>query len=294
MVKLQFIGERTRGIPDDVHVVDILEYGKIYNGVEFLNNKIFKKHAYMGSITTWKDRNTADKKFRCVHLGDFKMVWVDERGEWVGFRHGPLPSEYETYWSEHPIQVDGPYALDERCAKAIQGAYFRPDIDLKKILRTSHSELNQIAYLREIGVVHIYSDVNEETTCRINLYFNNKWEIEKSWETVMGHDVEPMPSSCHHNVEEILNNDEGYIDRIREELAPFANRLGLDLELYAAYLATIGDKPGCLEEYLGLEPIQNLSVRKMIKRISVQDPISQKDGSSLYIGKNNLKIFLRN
>ncbi len=72
------------------------------------------------------------RKFPAVQIGDFYMLWVEERKEWVGLKYYYLGSHFEgdLQGVEEDAETSGPYRLEENCAKLIKKAYGNPNIPL--------------------------------------------------------------------------------------------------------------------------------------------------------------------
>jgi hypothetical protein len=76
---------------------------------------------------------------------NFYMLWIEERNEWVGIRNEQLSRHFEgDYWGEEEKRfTDGPYRLNEECAKLILQSYDNHDIPINRALSTSPIDLER-------------------------------------------------------------------------------------------------------------------------------------------------------
>jgi len=158
-VTITFIEQTTRGVPDNYKDLSIPEDGKLEDIKEVRDSVTLMKYnketkkcdtevteqliPRRCTFRSLESRNSYGRPFPCVELGNLYMIWVEERGEWIGFEYYEK-SDYEVYWSDHTVYLKGPFKLNDVCARLIQQACNRPDVSLEDILKTSPEELGHL------------------------------------------------------------------------------------------------------------------------------------------------------
>jgi len=141
-VKITIISEQLRGYSNIDLSIEIPETGEIVREKPF--------HP-MGEpkITEFKEHhNWASKPLRsfpAVRVGDFYMLWIEERKEWIGIEYREYPHHYEgaSYGIEENIEADGPFKLSEDWARLISEAFENSSLSLEEVLHTAPPQLTR-------------------------------------------------------------------------------------------------------------------------------------------------------
>lgn len=134
-IRIPIIAERLRDEPDDDCSVFVPTAGEIGPLAPPITGNPIRVEF------DW-DRNYG-RRFPAVQVGNFYMLWIDERRQWVGIFCSELSSHFEgDYWGrEVTLSVSGPYKLSEEHGRMILEAYSISSVSSCDVLITPPTEL---------------------------------------------------------------------------------------------------------------------------------------------------------
>jgi hypothetical protein len=144
MTRIRLIAETSFGHKDDDLSVEVPDKGELTEILDCKNlPKIEPKREtfteYLGE-TGHRINSHMEESFPAVEMRPFYMLWMENRGEWVGIKFSYLGSTSELDGVTEYMETGGPYRLDRGCAKLIKRAY-KSRVPLENIIHTPPSEL---------------------------------------------------------------------------------------------------------------------------------------------------------
>jgi hypothetical protein len=144
MTKIRIVAESSFGHNNQDISIEVPDRGELAETLDCksLPNMEPKKETfteYLGETDQRINAHTV-KSFQAIGMRPFYLLWMENRGEWVGVKFDYMGSNSEPDSVMEHIETAGPYRLGEDCAKLIKSAY-KSKIPLENVLHTPPSEL---------------------------------------------------------------------------------------------------------------------------------------------------------
>lgn len=146
IVRIRIIVGRIFGEPDADLSIEVPEKGEIEREVGTVPEGVvsktkFEEYHCRGHISS-------PRSFPAVMMGSLYMLWIVERGEWVGIKYEDRGWDFQgTGWGvDENIHASGPFRLNDVYAGLILRAYDNPHVPINKVLHTSPIELEELAH----------------------------------------------------------------------------------------------------------------------------------------------------
>jgi hypothetical protein len=141
--RINIVEEHLKGQTDVDRSIYIPFEGIIHRRITRIPEGELWPQRFSGELDTWQDMPYLRK-------GNVFLLWVEERCEWVGIEYEKRGHHFEgDLWGvEEDIYTDGPFQLNDDCARLILGVYGEPEIPFDRVLMTSPVEL-KAAFLKK-------------------------------------------------------------------------------------------------------------------------------------------------
>lgn len=150
IVRISIIAARIFGELDKDLSIEVPVEGEIEGEIDTIpEGEIIKTTFEEHHGWQWSPPPTySPRTFPAVNKGDLYMLWIEERGEWVGIKYEFRGTNFEgeVYGFEEDIYTSGPFNLNDECTEMILRAYSNPSVPFDNVLLTSPTELEKITH----------------------------------------------------------------------------------------------------------------------------------------------------
>jgi hypothetical protein len=142
MISIEIIEEHSFGHPNKDKSIDVPEtgdIGQLVDDAEIPKTDAPKVTTFYQHIGCSVDA-TGYRSFPAVEMNPWYMLWISERGEWVGIKFDYQGFTQEPDGNNEWIETAGPFKLNQKCAELIRQAY-KTNVPLEKVLCTPPEKL---------------------------------------------------------------------------------------------------------------------------------------------------------
>lgn len=145
-VRIRIIAARIWGEPDADLSIEVPLEGEIKREISTIpEGKVIKTKFEEHRGCQWSPPpGFSPRSFPAVKKGNLYMLWIEERGGWVGVKYEFRGSHYEGAWQgiDEDIYTSGPFRLNDECAELILRAYNNPPVPIEEVLHTSPTDFD--------------------------------------------------------------------------------------------------------------------------------------------------------